>query len=193
MCLSDDRQFRVLLELVDRLDSSTRVSFAPGTLHGGKELKALTPILARTHVLFINHHEVQQLTGEDITTGAETCLKQGCRVVVVTMGKGMTLEIGKVTSPKKVTTLGYIRDTESEYVVEVNDHLKVSEVDNIGAGDAFAAGFLFGLLHDKGLEECGYIGNIVAQLSLSSLGARQGLPAPDELSRRYRELYNRQL
>ncbi len=30
---ADDRQFQVLLELIDRLDSSVKLSFAPGMLH----------------------------------------------------------------------------------------------------------------------------------------------------------------
>ncbi|MFC1941266.1 PfkB family carbohydrate kinase [Chloroflexota bacterium] len=66
-------------------------------------------------------------------------------------------------------------------------------MDTTSAGDAFATGFLYGLLQGKGLEECGHLGHIVAQFSISKIGAREGLPTLNELSQRYRELYNKEL
>ncbi|GAH25417.1 unnamed protein product, partial [marine sediment metagenome] len=62
-----------------------------------------------------------------------------------------------------------------------------------GAGDAFATGFLYGLVKGKGLEECGCLGDIVAQFSITKVGAREGLPTSTELSQRYQEVYNKQL
>ena len=190
---ADDRQFKVLLELIDRLDLSIKVSFAPGILHTAKGLKVLTPILERTYVLFINQNEIQQLTGGDVTAGAETCLKQGCHTIAVTLGRGIELELGKKASRRKVTAVAYIRDAEHEYIVESNSRVTVSEVDTTGAGDAFAAGFLYGLLKEKGVEECGRLGDIVARFSISKMGARQGLLTLDELAQRYHELYSQQL
>jgi len=186
-----DRQFKVLLELMGRLGSSIKVSFAPGVLHSAKRLQALTPILARTHVLFINQHELKQLTGEDVIVGAENCLKQGCHMVAVTSGKGMRLELGKGVSPIMATS--YIRDADNEYAIEATGQKMISEADTTGAGDAFAAGFIFGLLRGKKLEECGRLGNIVAQFSISQIGARESLPTLGELAQRYRELYSEQL
>jgi len=190
---ADDRQFKILLELVERLDLSTKVSFAPGALYAIKGLKALTPILDRTCVLFINQDEIQQLTGKDIISGAESCLKQGCRTVVVTLGKGARLELGKGIGHKTVTATGYIRDTENEYVIEPGNQDKVPATDTTGAGDAFASGFLYGLLKRKGLQECGFLGDIVARFSIAKLGTRQGFPTPNELAQRYRELYSQSL
>ncbi len=186
---ADDRQFQVLLELIDRLDSSVKLSFAPGVLHAIKELAILSPILNRTHLLFVNQREIRHLTGEDVIAGAENCLKQGCRMVVVTLGKGMTLELGHRT----VTAVSYIRDAENEYAIEPCSQDIISEVDATGAGDAFAAGFLYGLLEEKGLKECGLLGDIMARFSLTKLGAREGPPTLVELSQRYYELYNQKL
>jgi len=185
---ADERQFKVLLGVLNKLDPSIKISFSTGALYAIKGLKALTPILARTYVLFINQSEIQQLTGEDFKAGAETCLKQGCHIVVVTLGRGMRLELGAET-----TAVGYIRDTRNEYTIEPHSQNIVSEVDTTGAGDAFATGFLYGLLKGKGLAECGRLGNIVAQFSITKVGARQGLPTPVELAHRYQELYNKQL
>lgn len=175
----DDKQFKILLELIPKLNSSVKISFSPGELYAVKGLKALTPILARTYVLFANEREVEQLTGEDFKTGAEACLKLGCHIVIVTLGKGI--------SWKSVMVSSYIRDSQREYVVEPANKEIRADRDTIGAGDAFAAGFLYGLLKGKDLKECGALGDIVARFSITKTGARQGLPTLKELSQRYRE------
>jgi len=189
---ADDRQFKVLLELTDRLDSSVKVSFAPGALYAAKGLKALSPILARTHVLFLNRDEMQQLTGMNFETGAEECLEQGCRMIVVTLGRG--LEIQRETpTPTIVTGVSYVRDAKSKYIIEAPSQSELTPVDATGAGDAFATGFLYGLLKGLDLKECGLLGDIAAQFSSAKIGAREGLPTLDELSQRYRELYDKGL
>lgn len=178
-----DQQFQITTELMEKLAAPVKLSFAPGALYARKGLKALAPILARTCLLFINHDEIEQLTGREVVAGAEDCLNLGCHMVVVTMGKGAKLKLGNST----VNAAGYIRNTENEYIIEPVKPEKA--IDSTGAGDAFATGFLYGLLNQKGLEECGRLGNIVAQLSITKIGAREGLPTPDELAQRYRECY----
>lgn len=180
---ADDRQFKVSLELIDKLDSSVKLSFAPGALYAIKGLKALAPILSRTYLLFINQDELRQLTGKDVKVGTESCLKQGCHNVVVTLGKGSKL--GKAA-------VGYIRDAENEYVIEPASRDTGAEVDTTGAGDAFAAGFLYGVVNNKGLEECGRLGDIAAQFSITKMGARQGLPTLNQLAQRYRKPYTKE-
>jgi ribokinase len=181
---ADDRQFKVLLELMPGLDLSVKLSFAPGALYAVKGLKALAPILGRTYLLFINQNEIRQLTGKDVIVGAESCLGQGCQKVVVTLGKGIRL--------RKTTAVGYIRDAENEYVIEPASREVAAEVDTTGAGDAFAAGFLYGLLKGKNLEECGLLGDTTARLSITKLGTRQGFPTLKELAQHYRELHNKE-
>jgi len=185
---ADERQFKVSLELMDKLDPSIKLSFSPGALYAVKGLKALSLLLHRTYVLFINQNEMGQLTGEDVIAGAKTCLKQGCRMVVVTLGEGTRLKLGKGA----VTAVGYIRDAETEYAVEPASQNIASEVNTTGAGDAFATGFLYGLVNDRKLKECGRLGDIVAQFSTTKAGARQGLPTLNQLSKRYQELYPEQ-
>ena len=179
---------KVLSELLDKLDPSIKVSFSPGALYATKGLKALALILAKTYVLFINQSEIQQLTGMDFRAGAETCLEQGCRVVVVTLGKGMKLESGGETA-----AVGYIRDAKNEYTIAPHHQNIGAEADTTGAGDAFATGFLYGLLKGNRLEECGRLGDIVARSSITKTGAREGLPTRNELAHRYQELYHKQL
>src|SRR3989338_859363 len=45
-------------------------------------------------------------------------------------------------------------------------------VDTTGAGDAFAAGFFYGLVNDFDLEKCGYFGNLLAAQIIQKFGAR---------------------
>ncbi|MGB9857488.1 MAG: sugar kinase [Dictyoglomaceae bacterium] len=52
----------------------------------------------------------------------------------------------------------------------VRQALSTDIVDRIGAGDAFVAGFLYGYLKDKNLEECAKYGNILASLKMSVFG-----------------------
>lgn len=55
--------------------------------------------------------------------------------------------------------------------------------DTTGAGDAFHAGFLYGLLAGEELETCLRVACAVAALKCRSLGARAGLPTQTELVR----------
>ncbi len=54
-------------------------------------------------------------------------------------------------------------------------------VDTTGAGDAFRAGFLFGLLEGSTIDESARVANAVAALKCRGLGARAALPTLKEL------------
>jgi len=45
-------------------------------------------------------------------------------------------------------------------------------VDTTGAGDLFAAGFLFGLVRDVGFENAGRLGGLAAAEVIQHIGAR---------------------
>lgn len=49
---------------------------------------------------------------------------------------------------------------------------KIVPVDATGAGDQFAAGFLFGLVSDRDMETCGRMGNVCAAEVISHIGPR---------------------
>ena len=182
---ADEHQFEVTQQVINRLDPSVKVSFSPGSLYATRSMKALAPILRKTHVLFANQSEIQQLTGEHFDTGAKACQKAGCHIVVVTLGKG--------TSYRTTLATSYIRDAESEYLIAPDSKCIEPGLDTTGAGDAFATGFLYGLLTGKGIEGCGHIGSIVAEFCINEVGARAGLPALAELSQRYRDIYQQEL
>jgi sugar/nucleoside kinase (ribokinase family) len=45
-------------------------------------------------------------------------------------------------------------------------------VDTTGAGDAYCAGFLFGWVNDRSLEECARLGTFCGATVIQQLGAR---------------------
>lgn len=53
--------------------------------------------------------------------------------------------------------------------------------DTTGAGDAFHAGFIYGMLRSEDVETCLKMGNAVAALKCRALGGRAALPDQDEL------------
>ena len=177
---ADDSQFQLSLGLMVRLDDSVKLSFSPGAIYSIKGMDTLSPFLSRTHFLFLNHRELQQMTGKDVESGAQQCLQVGCRIVVVTLGKGK--KIGKTNA------ISYVRDADNEYIIEPIHHHITADVDTTGAGDAFAAGFLYGVVKGKGLAECGRLGDAMAKLCISRTGARHGLPTEKELALRYGKL-----
>jgi len=160
--------------------------------------------------MFINQNEIQELTGTDYRAAARYFIRQGCQIVIVTLGKGrtphgtvkeqLTLEFEKhpkTLLPNEALSrankdkqevfrlASYVADANSEYVIESE---RGNTIDTTGAGDAFAAGFLFGFLRGKNLEECGYLGDLVASLSLTKIGARAGLPPLRQLEAKYAKL-----
>ncbi len=180
---ADDRQFKLILELMDNLAPSVKVSFSPGLLYASKGIKVLAPILKRIHILFMNHEELRTLVDGNVIRSSEICLEYGCRIIAITLGQGISFASG--TPP----AISYIRDSDNEYYIKPTG-IKVSQVDTTGAGDAFATGFLYGLLNNKRLDECGQLGNIVALCSIKKIGARQGLPTVAQLSNWYQKIYN---
>jgi 2-dehydro-3-deoxygluconokinase len=49
-------------------------------------------------------------------------------------------------------------------------------IDEVGSGDAFAAGFVYGLLHSWSPSACGRAGNLIAAYALSGTGDWESLP-----------------
>ena len=66
---------------------------------------------------------------------------------------------------------------------------KVQAVDTTGAGDAFNAGFIDGLLDSESGEECMRRACVCGGLSTQSVGALRGLPTRNDLKSCYEEIY----
>jgi sugar/nucleoside kinase (ribokinase family) len=64
---------------------------------------------------------------------------------------------------------------------------RVEMVDSTGAGDAFVAGFVTGVVKGLGLRKCAEMGNAVGALCVTGLGTTGGLPRLDELEKFMRQ------
>ena len=148
---------------VVELLTSVRISFDPGMIYASKGLNIIRPLLRRAHVVFPNASELKLLTGEGPQEGSKILLREGTEIVAVKLGEGGC----------------YVTDGSREYWIEA---YPVKAVDTTGAGDAFCAGFLHGLINGETIETCGRLGNFVASRKLTKMGARDGLPRRDQLS-----------
>jgi 2-dehydro-3-deoxygluconokinase len=59
---------------------------------------------------------------------------------------------------------------------------KWNRVDAVGAGDAFNAGFITGILEGLPIETCGKMGNIMGGLAIQTFGDIEALPTREELN-----------
>jgi sugar/nucleoside kinase (ribokinase family) len=109
-------------------------------------------------ILFANEAEIMSLYQVDRFDDALQHVRGHCRVAALTRSeKGSVIIAGDE--------------------VHVVDAVKVPRVvDTTGAGDLYAAGFLFGLSQRRSLQECGRIGAVCAGEIISHYGARPETP-----------------
>lgn len=182
---ADDAQLALHTEIAQRLPASVGISFAPGAIYARKGLDALAPLLRGTSVLFLNGSELAALTGAALAQGTRILLQAGSRLVVVTLG-------GQRQRDLPPDAICYIDDGANSLMVTARRR-KLAVVDTTGAGDAFAAGFLYGLLTGKDLHQCGLLGDLMAGFCITEIGARPGLPTLERLRQRYQSYYGRPL
>ncbi|MDO6456447.1 adenosine kinase [Celeribacter halophilus] len=99
-----------------------------------------------------NEHEWESLYQSDLSTALETAASESGLVVCTRSGSDVVLVQG-----------------EEEAVVPVK---RVQPVDTTGAGDQFAAGFLYGYATGQSLATCGRMGCIAAGEVISHIGPR---------------------
>jgi len=129
-----------------------KISFSPSILYIAEGPGKLDRIIAKTYVLFLNQKEMKYLTGQKPESGSKSLIKSGPKIVVCTLaqkGALITTKNNQFHSPR--VNVGNIIDTT-------------------GAGDAFAAGFLYGLLKNKPLKWSANFANKIAAQSLTGFG-----------------------
>lgn len=157
-------QLEMQCELAREIKS--KLSFSPGMLCFKYELEDLIELIERSEVVFLSIKELKSLIMDgNYEKGAEVLLNTGAKIVCVTLG-----ERGS-----------YVADSTGES--HLIDAYPTDVVDTTGAGDAFAAGFLYGLLHERGIHESGKTGNLAASFCIREYGCRRGLPFKEELER----------
>jgi ribokinase len=151
--------------LLDELPLGVKVSMDPGRIYAEMGLDHLKDLLKRTNILLLNEGELKLLTEKKYRTFKEeikVLLDYGIDIIVVKCGdKG-----------------SYVTDGEESHFIEAfNTKCK----DTTGAGDAFNAGFLYGLVKKEKLYDCCLMGNYVAACCVKEMGATQNLPNASQL------------
>jgi len=120
------------------------------------------PLLKLTDILFTGSESLESLGLDESRDSLEKLLKTGPRVIVLKRGSEGVV----VTTKEERVAVG-------SYKVEV--------VDSTGAGDAFAAGFISGVLDRASWREAAAFGNAVAAIKCTRMGAQAGLPHREEV------------
>jgi sugar/nucleoside kinase (ribokinase family) len=105
-------------------------------------------------ILFANEAEAISLTGAGSLDEAVKALMGRCQLVAVTRGPEGSVVV------------------EDDAVIEVPAMPVDEVVDTTGAGDLYAAGFLYGLTHGADAETCASLGGVAAAEVISHVGAR---------------------
>lgn len=117
----------------------------------------------RANIVFANEEEARALTGMEPEQALDFIASM-CDIAVVKIGKkGALAKHGDMT----------VRIAPVEANV----------IDTTGAGDMFAAGFLWGLVNGKTLQQCGDIGSLLAANIIEVTGAKMDETRWEKISR----------
>jgi ribokinase len=149
------------LKAAEKLCNLTRkgakIAFNPSMYLAKLGLKKLSKILSHTKVLILNKEEAQALTGLKYEKEIiEKIAHSGPEIIVITDG------------PRKIYAY-----SDGEFFTKVPKKIKV--IDSTGAGDAFASGFVYGIMHNKPLDVCLDLGLKESDSVITHIGAKNNL------------------
>ncbi|MFV0483377.1 MAG: adenosine kinase [Bacteroidales bacterium] len=104
-------------------------------------------------ILFANEEEAKAFTGSNDPQVALEIFAQLCDIAVVKVGKKGS----------------WVRSGKQSLKIEAVD---VNAIDTTGAGDAYAAGFMYGIANDLSLQQCGNLGSLLSAHTVRGEGAR---------------------
>ncbi len=123
----------------------------------GRWMSVLAPCLPHLDHLVPSIEEARQLTGKhEPDEVARVLLDAGVKTVVLKMGEQGC----------------YVRSADGAFALPA---LPVDAVDALGAGDAFAAGYIAGLVHGWDLERAARLATAVGATCVTALGATTGV------------------
>lgn len=133
----------------------------------GECLEDLKDLLPYVDYILPNEEEIALLTGvSDVYENARLLMEAGASCAVIKRGSRGCL----------------IRTKNESY--EIPAYPVEHVVDTTGAGDCFAAGFLWGLSQGLVLKECGRMACAVASCSVEYVGATEGIVSKEEVLKR---------
>jgi sugar/nucleoside kinase (ribokinase family) len=158
---SNHAQYLNLLKRVKETKDIT-VSFDVGWDSTGEWYEGIVELFPYIDVLFMNETEAIHYGRKASAKEAIVSFSRHCKIAVAKLGKkgSMAYSEGKLYQAASYP---------------------VTAVDTTGAGDSFNAGFIYGFLKGKSIEECLKFGNGCGALSVTALGGNTGFPTEAEL------------
>jgi sugar/nucleoside kinase (ribokinase family) len=104
-------------------------------------------------IVFANEEESMAFSGKNSPREALVAIPAQCRIAVVKLGKNGSL----------------IRQKDEHHQIGC---MPAQAVDTTGAGDLYAAGFLYGLIQGYALDACGRIGSLLSGKVVEVVGAK---------------------
>lgn len=166
--------------LFDREPAKEAFRTAAATAHGAGRRVALTLsdgfcvdrhrsdfaelVSTGVDILFANEDEITKLYEVDTFDEGVDAVRGSCEIAAVTRGaKGSMI-------------------VTADELISIDAHPVPRLVDTTGAGDLYAAGFLFGLTAGRPLHQCGQLGSIAASAVIGHMGPRPGLSLAQMIS-----------
>lgn len=142
---------------------TVKLAFNPGSwqLRAGPE--AISGIMGRTHMIYVNREEAEKLTGFGESTGKDRDIlialsKLGPKICIITDGG-----VGSIAYD--VTNGKFFKAG----ILPVDPH------ERTGAGDAFGSGCLSAIIHGKTLDEALVWGTVNSSSVIGYTGSQKGL------------------
>ena len=137
----------------------------------GECLKDLAELLPYVDYILPNEDEIALLTGEkDPYINAKLLIEAGVSCAVIKCGsRGCIISTGKE-------------------IYHIPAYPVKTCIDTTGAGDSFAAGFLWALSEGMPLPDCGCFACAAASCAVECVGSTEGVTSVEETLRRYREM-----
>ena len=158
-----NKPFKAQKKIIDKL-ANIMITFDPGDIYASKGIKTLKSIIGKSSIIFTNtskHNEsIEIITNQDYEKACKFLIENGAEIVAIKLGSRGC----------------YVTDLNESYLIEP---YRVNPVSTTGAGDAFDAGFIYGLLKGKDIFYCGKFGNYIASRCITAPGARRGLPTEE--------------
>ncbi len=156
----------VALAAIHALPAEARTVYCPGGLMVNLGKTFYEPVLARADVAVFNRVEAQGITGSAEPQNALTRLMEmGVKVPVITCGaEGVVFCVN-----------GQRNHIPAVPVKDITD--------STGAGDAFSAGLVAGMVQGFSMSDCVHLACEVAAHKIQFQGAREGLPYRHQVAR----------
>lgn len=158
---ANHRDYLELLRKV-KTETSATVSFDVGWDSTGEWKAEICELFPYIDVLFMNETEAQHYGRKETAEEAAREFARTAGMAVIKLGKKGSIAV------------------QGDRLYQAPSY-QVKAVDTTGAGDSFNAGFVYGFLKGKTIEECLRCGNGCGALSVTALGGNTGFPTEKNL------------